>query len=159
MSIYSSLRYDYRWFNVEPHPDIDKEEKDGPNGWLDSANSWLKTYLVKRFTPDPDINTEQKKDSNVFKKYMSDYIENEHYADSEYDSPAERAIKNKRKERLITAVNDIDDKTYKQWLGDDDDVHGGSKRRRRSNKSKRISKRNAQRRKTRRQRRKYINKC
>ena len=154
MSIYSSLRYDYRWFNVEPHPDIDKEEKDGPDGWLYSANSWLKTYLVKRFTPDPDINTEQKKDSNVFKKYMSDYIENDHYAYSEYDSPADRAIKNKRKKRLITAVNDIDKKTYKQWLR----LHGGSKYHRRSNKSNRISKRNAQRRKTRRQRRKYISK-
>jgi len=158
-TLYSSLRYHNRQFRVEPHPDIDKEEKDGTNGWLDSANSWLRTYLKKRFTPDPDINTEQQKDINVFKEYMLDYIENDHYAYSEYDSPAERAINNKRKERLITAVKELDDKTYKQWLGDDDDVHGGSKRRRRSNKSKRISKRNAQRRKTRHQRRKYINKC
>lgn len=158
-TLYSSLRYHNRQFRVEPHPDIDKEEKDGTNGWLDSANSWLRTYLKKRFTPDPDINTEQQKDINVFKEYMLDYIKNDHYDYSEYDSHAERAINNKRKERLITAVKELDDKTYKQWLGDDDDVHGGSKRRRRSNKSKRISKRNTQRRKIRRQCRKYINKC
>jgi hypothetical protein len=151
---YGELRFSYLRFYVPLDTDIDKPNKYGDDGWLIYANTWLATYFDQRFYKEVRISEEYKRYINVFKTYMLHYIENDYFVPSEMGSSSEELRKiEERKNKLITAVNELSNDQYDHWLGGwlrSYNVNGGSKRRRRSNKSKKSNKK-TKRRKTRRQ--------
>uniref|UniRef100_A0A6C0JKI5 Uncharacterized protein n=1 Tax=viral metagenome TaxID=1070528 RepID=A0A6C0JKI5_9ZZZZ len=137
----SELRFLYLRYYIPLEDDIDKPNKYGYDGWLFYANTWLVAYFDNRFYKEVRISNEDKKDINVFKTYMLPYINNEYFITYElYATTKELKKIEKRKKKLITAVNELSKEQYDSWLGAYS-ANGGSKRHRRSNKSnkKRIS--------------------